>query len=185
MSGVLEVGTKSAASLFGNHVGKYFSTGIAVCLLSVLSVMVMTGPRVYYAMSKDGVFFEIFAKVNKARGTPTYSIFLQAAIAIVMVVTASFDKLLLYVGFTLSLFATLAVLGMILLRFKKHDLVREYKTFGYPITPLLFISGNLWIVYFAIKSRPVTCLCGLITIGSGLLFYLYFGHKKKLKGSIA
>ena len=181
MSGVLEVGAKAAASLFGNHVSKYFSGAIAVCLLSVLSAMVMTGPRVYYAMSKDGVFFEIFAKVNKVRGTPVYSIFLQAAIAIVMVVTASFDKLLLYVGFTLALFATLTVLGMMLLRFKEPALVRKYKTFGYPVTPLLFIFGNVWIVYYSIRSSPVTSLSGLVTIGSGILFYRYMIHKKRLK----
>ncbi|MBW1868434.1 MAG: amino acid permease, partial [Deltaproteobacteria bacterium] len=85
-------------------------------------------------MSKDGVFFELFGKVNKIRRTPAYSIFLQAGIAIVMVITATFDKLLLYIGFTLSLFAMLTVLGMMVLRIREPDLVRKYKTFGYPVT---------------------------------------------------
>ena len=102
MSGVLEIGAESAASLFGNHVSKYFVGAIAIGLLSVLSAMIMTGPRVYYAMSKDGVFFELFGKVNSLRRTPAYAILLQAGIAIVMVITASFDKLLIYIGFTLS-----------------------------------------------------------------------------------
>jgi len=102
--------------------------------------MIMTGPRVYYAMSKDGVFFEIFGKVNNVHRTPAYSIFLQAGIAIIMAVTASFDKLLLYIGFTLSLFAMMTVVGMMMLRIREPDLVRNYKTFGYPVTPLLFID---------------------------------------------
>ncbi|RLB22501.1 MAG: amino acid permease, partial [Deltaproteobacteria bacterium] len=179
MSGVLEVGAKSAISLFGNHISKYFSGAIAVGLLSVLSAMIMTGPRVYYAMSKDGVFFEIFGKVNNFHRTPAYSIFLQAGIAIIMVVTASFDKLLLYIGFTLSLFAMMTVVGMMMLRNREPDLVRNYKTFGYPVTPLLFILGNLWIIYFSIKSRPSVSFSGLGTIGLGLLVYFCFRNKKE------
>ncbi len=178
MSGVLEVGTKSAVSLFGDNISRYFGGAIALGLLSVLSAMIMAGPRVYYAMAKDGVFFELFGKVNSLRQTPAYAIFLQAGIAIIMVVTASFDKLLLYIGFTLSLSAMLTVVGMMLLRARQPDLERSYKTFGYPVTPLLFILGNLWIVYFCIKTRPVTSLFGLGTIGLGVLFYSYFKRKR-------
>jgi APA family basic amino acid/polyamine antiporter len=179
MSGVLEVGTKSAVSLFGDAISKYFSGAIAIGLLSVLSAMIMAGPRVYYAMSKDGVFFELFGKVDKIRRTPAYSIFLQAGIAIIMVVTASFDKLLLYIGFTLSLFAMLTVVGMMVLRIREPDLVRNYKTFGYPLTPLLFIMGNLWIIYFSIKSRPIVSFLGLGTVGLGVCVYLYFRNNKE------
>ncbi|MCK4618324.1 MAG: amino acid permease [Desulfobacterales bacterium] len=182
MIGVLEVGTKSAVSLFGDNISRYFSGAIALGILSVLSAMIMAGPRVYYAMSKDGVFFELFGKVNALRQTPVFAILLQAAIAIVMVITASFDKLLLYIGFTLSLCAMLTVVGMMLLRIKKPDLKRSYKTFGYPVTPLLFILGNLWIIYFCIKSRPITSLFGLGTIGLGILFYSYFRRKNRIAG---
>jgi APA family basic amino acid/polyamine antiporter len=182
MSGVLEVGTKSAVSLFGDNISRYFGGAIALGLLSVLSAMIMAGPRVYYAMAKDGVFFELFGKVNSLRQTPAYAIFLQAGIAIIMVVTASFDKLLLYIGFTLSLSAMLTVIGMMLLRARQPDLERGYKTFGYPVTPLLFILGNLWIIYFCIKSRPVTSLFGLGTIGLGILFYLFFKRKNRNLG---
>lgn len=182
MSGVLEVGTKSAVSLFGDNVSRYFSGAIAIGILSVLSAMIMAGPRVYYAMARDGVFFELFGKVNGLRQTPVYAIFLQAVIAIIMVITASFDKLLLYIGFTLSLCAMLTVVGMMLLRIKKPDLKRSYKTFGYPVTPLLFILGNLWIIYFCIKSRPITSLFGLGTIGLGILVYSYFRRKNRSVG---
>ena len=181
MSGVLEVGAKSAASLFGDHVGKYVSGAISVALLSVLSAMIMTGPRVYYAMARDGVFFELFGKLNRLHRTPAYAIFLQAAIAIIMVLTASFDKLLIYTGFTLSLCAMFTVLGMILLRIKQPALGRGYKTFGYPVTPLLFIVGNLWITYYAIHSKPITSLFGLGTIGLGALVYFHFSRKKRVK----
>jgi APA family basic amino acid/polyamine antiporter len=174
MSGVIEVGAKSAAALFGAGMGTYFSGAIAFALLSVLSAMIMAGPRIYYAMSRDGLFFRLFGTVSKARKTPSYSIFLQGAIAIGMVITASFDKLLLYIGFTLSLFAMLAVISLMRLRTAR---VREgggYRTFGYPVTPLVFILGNLWIIYWTVNSRPATVFWGLATIGTGAVVYLFF-----------
>jgi APA family basic amino acid/polyamine antiporter len=184
MSGVLEVGANAAASLFGNYISKYFAGAIAIGLLSVLSAMIMTGPRVYFAMSRDGVFFGLFGKVHGLRSTPAYAILLQACIAIVMVITASFDRLLIYIGFTLSLCAMFTVVGMILLRIRQPLLTRNYKTLGYPVTPFLFVIGNLWIIYFSIKSRPISSLFGLATIGLGLLAYLYFDKREKQRNEI-
>jgi APA family basic amino acid/polyamine antiporter len=179
MSGVMEVGAKSAISLFGGRVGRVFSLAVTLCLLSVISAMIMAGPRVYYAMAKDRTFFGLFARVSKTRKTPGPSILLQAAIAIGMVFTSSFDKLLLYIGFTLSLFAVLTVAGMMLLRVKKPLLERQYKTVGYPITPILFISGNLWIIVFCIKGYPMVTLYAAVTIIIGSVVYGYFAKKYK------
>jgi APA family basic amino acid/polyamine antiporter len=180
MQGVLEVGAESAIALFGKDVGQYFTGAIALGLLSVLSAMIMAGPRVYYAMAKDRVFFELFGKVNRLHRTPAYSIFFQTAISVIIALTASFDKLLLYIGFTLSLFATLTVIGMIKLRFTQPAIQREYKTIAYPLTPLLFILGNLWIIYFSIISKPVTAITGFGTIGVGLIVYYCFQRRKKI-----
>jgi len=177
MKGVLEVGAKSAVFLFGGQISRLFTGAIALGLLSVLSAMIMAGPRVYYAMAKDGVFFECLGKVNRSHNTPAYAILLQAGLAMVMVVTASFDMLLIYIGFTLSLCATLTVLGMILLRLKQPEVKRGYKTLGYPVTPVVFVLGNLWIIYFSIKSKPMASLAGLGTIGIGMLVYFCFRKK--------
>jgi APA family basic amino acid/polyamine antiporter len=152
---------------------------VTLCLLSVISAMIMAGPRVYYAMAKDRTFFGLFARVSKTRKTPGPSILLQAVIAIGMVFTSSFDKLLLYIGFTLSLFAVLTVAGMMLLRVKKPLLERPYKTVGYPITPILFISGNLWIIVFCIKGYPMVTLYAAVTIIIGSVVYGYFAKKYK------
>jgi APA family basic amino acid/polyamine antiporter len=179
MSGVLEVGAASASSLFGDCIGQYFSLAITIGLLSVLSAMIMTGPRVYYAMSRDGLFFELFGRVSGDHNTPGYAILLQACIAIFMVITATFDKLLIYIGFTLSLCAIFTVMGVMMLRIRRPSIPRSYKTLGYPVTPLLFIMGNLWIVYFSIQNRPVASMSGLATVGFGLLAYLYFEKRKK------
>ncbi|MBI5583253.1 MAG: amino acid permease [Deltaproteobacteria bacterium] len=178
MSGVLEIGALSAASLFGPTSGRYFSGALAIGILSALSAMILTGPRVYYAMARDGSFFELFGRVNGKTCTPAFSIFLQAAMAILFIVTASFEKLLIYIGFTLALFALLTVLGLMRLRLKGSIRSASYRTFGYPVTPILFIAGNLWIAYISIRSRPTASLWGLVTIGAGLLAYFYFRKEK-------
>ncbi len=180
MAGVLDVGARSAAFLFGEGAGRYFSGAIAFGLLSVVSAMVMAGPRVYYAMARDGVFFKPLGKVNTVRGTPTRSIIFQAGISIAMVFTASFESLLLYMGFTLSLSSMLTVAGMVKLRFTTPGVHRPYKTFGYPFTPVLFIAGNLWIVVFSIMNRPVAALSGLVTVGTGLLACFLFERGRRV-----
>jgi APA family basic amino acid/polyamine antiporter len=174
MQGVLEIGAKAAASLFGFSTSRFFSGAVALGLLSVISAMILTGPRIYYAMAKDRLFFHLFGRLARNRQTPAASIVLQAAIAVVMVVSASFESLLLYIGFTLSLFAMLAVIGLMRLRWRSSPAAASYRTFGYPLTPLLFIFANLWIIFFSIKSRPVTALFGLGTIGLGVAAYVYF-----------
>lgn len=179
MSGVLEIGAESAVFLFGPHISRYFSGAIAIGLLSALSAMIMTGPRVYYAMARDQIFFKRLGKVNRLRKTPAHAIFWQGAIAVVMVVTATFDKLLIYIGFTLSLCAMATVAGLMWLRFRQPGLGSDYRTPGYPLTPVFFIIGNLWIVCFTIKSNPMASLASLLTIGAGICVYLYFSAKRE------
>lgn len=179
MRGVLEIGAKSATALFGLGTSRLFSGAVAVGLLSVLSAMILTGPRIYYAMARDRLFFPVFGRLDPERSTPAASIFLQAAIAVVMVVSASFDSLLLYIGFTLSLFAMLTVIGLMRIRRQTPPVAGSYCTFAYPLTPLVFILGNLWIIFFSIKSRPITALFGLGTIGLGVAAYFYFDRRQQ------
>jgi APA family basic amino acid/polyamine antiporter len=115
MSGVEEIGHLAASNLFGAKIGSFFGFAIAFCLLSSASSMIMIGPRVYYAMAKDKLFYGVFRVVNHKHHVPTYSIILQAAIAIVLVLTATFYQILIYIGFLLSIFASLTVLGMMIL----------------------------------------------------------------------
>lgn len=174
MRGVMEVAAAAGTRLFGPGIGRWLNGAISVGLLSVISAMILAGPRVYYAMSRDGIFFPLFGKVSAVRHTPAHAIGLQAAIAIAMIVSASYDKLLVYIGFTLSLFAMMTVIGLMRVRRADPGKGPEYRTWGYPVTPLIFIMGNLWIIYFSIKSRPAPVVWGIVTIAAGLGMYLYF-----------
>ncbi len=177
MGGVLEVGGLAARALLGPGLGRLFSLAITLCLLSLISAMILTGPRVYYAMARDGLFFPVFSRVSGERRTPGAAIFLQAGLAIVLLLTASFEKLLIYIGFTLSIFALLTVAGLMRLR-SRSELNAGYRTPAYPLIPLVFILANLWIVVYCLSTTPQAPVAGLITIGLGLGLYWFFKHRK-------
>jgi APA family basic amino acid/polyamine antiporter len=168
MSGVVEIGAKTAEKIFGGKLSFLFTAGITLGLLSVLSAMIIAGPRVYYAMARDGVFFKVFSRVHPEKKTPVLSILLQAMIAIFMVLTSTFEALLLYIGFTLSLCASLTVLGFMKLK----------KRFVFPA--FAFILANLWMMIFAILTKPLTLLAGFLTILAGFVLY-QFKFNQKLK----
>lgn len=174
MSGMLEIGKGAATALFGTRVGQGFALAIAVGLISAISAMIMAGPRVYFAMAADGLFFRSFGVVDAARNTPGRAILFQAGIAMALIVSATFDALLIYIGFTLSLFAMLTVAGLMWLRHRYPHLPRPYRTWGYPLTPLFFIGGNLWIVVYSLASRPIVALYGLATVLVGGVLYAWF-----------
>lgn len=160
MGGVLEVGVKTAEKLFDENIALFFKVGITLGLISVLSAMILAGPRVYYAMARDGVFFKVFSKVNPDSKIPVFSILLQAGISIFMIITSSFEALLVYIGFTLSLCSSLVVIGLMKLK-KKISL-----------TGVIYVVTNFWMIGFSILTKPLTVLAGGLTIALGLFFYL-------------
>jgi len=179
MRGVLAVGEKAAQALFGVRISRIFSGAIALSLLSLVSAMMMTGPRVYQAMAKDGLFFPGISRLKGERATPGNAILLQAGLALFMVLTASFENLLVFIGFTLSLFSLLAVAGLMVLKRRDPAPDLPYQTWGYPFTPVFFILGNLWIILFSIINRPLVSLTGLAAILAGAVFYFIFKRRAR------
>jgi len=179
MGGVLAVGEKAAQALFGVRSSRIFSGAIALSLLSLISGLMMTGPRIYQAMAQDDLFFPGISKLRGQSATPGNAIRLQAGLALFMVLTASFENLLVFIGFTISLFSLLAVVGLMVLkrRMPAPDLL--YKTWGYPFTAILFIVGNFWIILFSIINRPIVSLAGLAAILLGGVFYLFFKRRAR------
>ncbi len=178
LKGTLEVGYLSANKIFGSQVGQFMSLVIAVLLISTISAMVLAGPRVIQSMGNNIHGLRFFATANK-NNVPYVAIIFQSIIALVLVMTSSFESLITYVGFTLNIFTFLTVAGVFVLRFKFKQLTTSYKTPFYPITPLLFLSVIFWISYNVVREKPTESLYGLITVAVGLVVYFLTNNKKK------
>ncbi len=176
IAGVESIANTAALTLWGEAGGKTISVLIAVGLISTVSAMIITGPRVYEAMARDSLFPESLGKLNR-HGVPSMAVALQAVIAIIFAITATFNVLLIYIGFTLNIFAALSVLS--LFRLRKKGLASVRICWGYPITPIIFLIFTGWMTVWSIKSQPVSAITGLGTIAVGYVFYLV---QKKRKG---
>jgi len=169
---VVEVGDATARVLFGSGAGRFVSTLISLALISSVSAMAMAGPRIYAAMAEDRVFPAVFARRN-TRGAPTFGVAFQGGLSIAMVLFVPLGNLILYTGFTLSMFAAAAVTAVFVLRRRQPSIDRPYRTFGYPVTPLLFIGLSMWMGYYFLDHHPRETAAALITVFSGLIVYVW------------
>lgn len=170
LSGEIDVGAIAAVHLFGESIGNVFSAIIALLLISSLSAMIMEGPRIYQSIGDDYSVFHFLSK-RKGGSGPYIAIALQAIISILMLMTAHFDDLIMYMGFTLSLNSALTVLGVFVMRKREPNAKRPCKCWGYPYTPILFIALSLWMIIFTIIQNPMVALAGGGTILAGLVLY--------------
>ncbi len=170
LSGVVEVGHVAAVHLLGARAGAVLSGVIAFGLVSTVGALVMTGTRVIEAMGRDHPPLAFFARRSKG-GSPVLAVWAQGLLAILLVVSATFDELLVYIGFTLSFFSALTVLGVIVLRQRSPDLVRPYRTWGYPWTPLAFVCLMVWMIVRACIEQPLVALAGVGTIVLGIVLW--------------
>ena len=183
MKGVNEVAFISAKYIFGDNGAKLISMIISILLVSTISSMVIVGPRVIQMIGEDYSIFKFLARKN-SNGIPVIAIASQSLIALVLLFSSSFDMIITYISFTLSLFTTLTVLGVFILRFQKPDLERPYKTWGYPVTPAIFLILNCWFLWFVFKGKPVASLVGLSVVALGLVVYFlakFLSKNKEIK----
>ncbi|MCC2546206.1 amino acid permease [Hymenobacter sp. BT175] len=170
LAGQLEVGYVAATSIFGPAIGRLMGGVIAVLLVSTVSAMIFAGPRIVQVMGEDLPGLRALAH-RSARGIPVRAMVLQTALSLAFILTATFDQVLLYAGFVLSLFTFLTVLGLFILRWRQPELDRPYRAWGYPLTPLLFLLLNGWTLVFILRDKPVESLAGLGTVLVGLAVY--------------
>ena len=129
----------AAARLFGPRWSTVFSIAFGMMLLSTLSAYVLIGPRVVYAMARAGQFPSIAARLTARAGTPGVATALQTGVALILLWTGSFENLIIYAGVGLSIFSMLAVSSIYVLRLKRPDMHRPFRTPGYPVTPAVFL----------------------------------------------
>jgi basic amino acid/polyamine antiporter, APA family len=165
-----EVGHATAVQLFGQSAGNLITTMIALALVSAVSAMVMAGPRVYAAMAADRALPHQLAYYSK-RGVPVAAVAAQGVLASLFVLVGDLGQLMRFVGFTLAIFAALAVGALFILR--ARGLRGAYRTFGYPVTPIIFIAVSGWIAYAQSKEHPMESVVVALGLVAGALVYVF------------
>ncbi len=172
MDGKQQVALIAGEHIFGTAGGKVVALFICLGLISTVSAMMWIGPRITAAMGEDLGVLRLLARRN-SRGIPTAAIVTQFAIVIVMLLSATFQTAVNYVQFSLTLCSTLTVFGVFVLRWRRPDLPRPYRTWGYPITPVIFLGISCWMLehLLADSSTRAPSLWGLATMAVGLIIY--------------
>jgi APA family basic amino acid/polyamine antiporter len=170
MVGVKEIGYIAAKHAFGQHGAAIMGMSLSVILISTVSAMTMAGPRAFQAIGKDYPLFKKLAVTNK-NDIPVFAILLQSSLSIIFVLTSSFQFILVFAGFTLGLSNFATVLGVMVLRKTQPNLNRPYKTWLYPITPLLYLCLMGWTLIYIIFDKPKEALMSLGVIVIGILMY--------------
>jgi APA family basic amino acid/polyamine antiporter len=160
LSGIKEVAHDVGQRHWGTTGGNLLSGLIALTLIGSVSAYVMIGPRVLEAMSSDGFMPRAFSRLNR-RNVPSTAVFVQAALAALIAVTSSFGPLLIYIGFTLTIFTALTVFS--LFRLRRQPRIKRV-CIGYPVTPLVFLAFALWATVWSIRSQPIPTLAALATL---------------------
>ncbi|RPI41152.1 MAG: amino acid permease, partial [Bacteroidetes bacterium] len=167
MRDVIAVGGLAANRLFNLTMDRFFSLFIALILLSSISAYTIIGPRVYYAMSESGHFFRLARKVNRFR-VPAISILVQSLLAIIFVVSGTFDQILTLLGFSLGIFPILTVAGVFRLRMRGGSALRLK---GYPYVQVIFILFSVMMLVLTFLERPAESSIALLVIAAGLPVY--------------
>ncbi len=160
-----------ARRLFGPAAAAPVAAASAVMIAASLSAMVFAGPRVYYAMARDGQFPSAAAAVHPRFRTPAAAIAAQSAWAGVLVLSGTFRQLIDYTAFAVVLFAGVAVAALFVLRFREPAAHRPFRAWGYPAAPLVFVVVSAAIVVNAVRLNPGPSLAGVVLIGAGIPVY--------------
>lgn len=165
--------------LFGRAGGLIFSLVVVVAVLGSLAAVVMSAPRVYFAMARDGLFIHSVAVLHKRFETPARAIALQAVLASVLVVAGSFNEIVSYFVFVVVVFLALSVAALFKFRREDSNSVR-YLTPGYPLTPAVFLTMILFLLILLGGSNPKQAFLGVAVVALGLPVYLFLFRNKRL-----
>ncbi|HEX3821157.1 MAG TPA: amino acid permease [Candidatus Sulfotelmatobacter sp.] len=167
-------------SFAGSRGAVWLTIAMAISALGALHVVIMTGARIPFAMARDGVFFRFATRLHPTTHAPTGSLIFLGTVAALLALTGTFEELYSLFVFAVWIFFALTAIALLRLRWKEPDLVRPYRVWGYPITPLIFLVAavaltvNLWMV------RPVRSSLGLAVILGGIPFFYHWRKSSQL-----
>ncbi len=176
MAGEPEIGGLAVSLAFGEFTGTVISLLISFALFSSLSAFIILGPRVYYSMSRDGYFFKWVSTVHPRFKVPQNALMLQSGIAIILVLSGTFEQILAYMGFSLGIFPILAVLGVFKLRIKGMS---KLKLPGFPFVHIFFILVSVGILVLSFFERPQESTIAILTALSGIPVFYWFKRKNR------
>ena len=175
------VATSAMSVVFGNYAAVIMAIFIMISTFGCNNGLIMTAPRVYYAMAKDGLFFRKAGELNK-KGVPGYAIIVQGIWAILLCLSGTYGNLLDYVIFAVLIFFTLTILAIFILSVKQPDIPRPYKAFGYPVVPSIYILVTVTIMVILLIYKPDYTFPGLGIVILGIpVFYLWRKFNKNPK----
>jgi len=177
LEGKTEIGYIAAVNIFGSNGAAIVGLMLSLLLISTVSAMIIAGPRALQAIGEDFNSLSFLSKVNKS-DIPENAIYFQSIISLIYIFTSSFEKIIIFAGMILALNSFLAILGVFVLRMKEPDLIRPYKTFGYPFVPAFYLIITFIMIAMAAANAPLNALGSIIIIIVGVIFYRHFENSK-------
>ena len=170
LAGQLDVAIVAGKHIFGEFGGRFVGALICLGLVSSISAMTWIGPRVTMTMGEDVVLLRFFARRSR-HDVPAAAIVFQLVVADLLLLTQSFEKVLDFIQFSLAFCSFFTVLGLIKMRIGEPRLPRPYRAWGYPLTPLVFLTVTLFMMYYLVVNRPLQSLAGFAMMLAGLAIY--------------
>jgi APA family basic amino acid/polyamine antiporter len=171
------VATAALEVVFHSSGAYLMAAAILVSTFGCANGMSLAGARVYYAMSKDGLFFKSVGKLHPRYKTPVAGLLVQAVWATLLCVSGSYSQLLDYIIFAVLVFYILTIAGLFVLRVKRPDAPRPYKALGYPLLPALYIVMATWICIVLLRYKPQYTWPGLVLVLLGIPVYLFWSRR--------
>ena len=176
MRGQLEVGLIAGKHIFGENGGRIVGAVICLGLISAISSMTWIGPRVTMSMGEDHWLLRFLGRKNTG-GIPANAALVQLLIVNLLLLTRSFELVVVYIQFALLLCSLLTVIGVIVLRASKPNVSRPYRVWLYPLPPLLFAAITIWMMIYLLISKTTESVAGMVTAIVGFLLYFCAGKR--------
>ena len=173
------VATAVLEQIFHSGGAYLMAAAILISTFGCANGMTLAGARVYYATSRDGLFFQSVGKLHPRFKTPAAGLLVQAVWTAFLCISGSYSQLLDYIIFAVLVFYILTIVGLFVLRFKKPDAPRPYKAWGYPLLPALYIVLAAWICVVLLRYKPQYTWPGLMLVLLGIPVYLFWSARKK------
>ncbi|MCX6573763.1 MAG: APC family permease, partial [Candidatus Aminicenantes bacterium] len=179
LKGVVRIGELAASALFGGGGAALFSALVTVSIFGCLNANLLFGPRVFYAMARDGHFFRAMGRLGPRSHVPTGALWGQAAWSAVLCLSGTYESLIEYMLFALLLFFAATGLAVFVLRRRAPGAVRPYRAWGFPVVPVVFIAVSLAVFVSIVASQPpLKSLIGAGLLAAGVPVYLIWKPRR-------